>query len=677
MEVVVIHLESWGRGGEPAALARERLAAAPSAVVMAVGAGPLPRDLPPGHAERRIVHVDAPLYTLAGRRFPDVRRSGDSPQLAWSLAVMQALSGLHADHALQRVELPTLGALAYASLQERATTAEFPDTRWVLRFDGLSAIEAARRGHNVEMRDLMVMDMERMCLEQCDQVIVDSPAVADALQAFLADPLNAPPLQAASVLPLEPLSGAAPDARAIACVASEAPALRQCLRAMAGYLQTLSAGPPDVCVVCAPGLLDEVLDVVPPSLRKHFVPAGAGVLSGPPMRIVMPDRWSAGAAFARELLAEGHVLIVESANVAFDTGRGWHQGRTLLRFDGGAAGLAEVLRASEAWRPECRIKVAASPEPAPHAAGRPRVAMVTIVVPCYNMGRWLPHTLRSIQRFTWPDMEVIVVDDGSSDPETQRLIEQLQSTPPAGLRVIRLAFNQGLSAARNVGVAAARGEFTLCLDADDLVSPEFVNLAARALQRFPKHDFVVPRCAYFVNDNGATDVAGLKLGQPLPLVGSAFDSGVFGNRFSTATCLARTSVLRALRYDEHLRSYEDWQLYRRALQQGSRFLITNDIHFFYRQRADSMIHDPAMRARHSRLYAEMATGPALAGRPLTASTTVLGTLAAPPRSDGSSSGLLLSGVAEALDEMHALRRSRIVGLAYRLSAMLRRLRRRI
>lgn len=109
-----------------------------------------------------------------------------------------------------------------------------------------------------------------------------------------------------------------------------------------------------------------------------------------------------------------------------------------------------------------------------------------------------------------------------------QLIEKLETSPVVGLRVVRLQFNQGLSAARNAGIAVAQGEFTLCLDADDLVSPEFVSIAVGALQRQLGHDFVVPRCAYFFDDEAAADVNELRLGQSLPMVGAAFDSGALG-----------------------------------------------------------------------------------------------------------------------------------------------------
>ncbi|MEG9858523.1 MULTISPECIES: glycosyltransferase family 2 protein [Stenotrophomonas maltophilia group] len=674
MHVIVIQLACWRVGGERAALARARLRAMPAASVLIVGEGAPPADLLEECAERRTLCVNSPLHAMQGRRLPDVRRSGDAEQLGWSLAVMAALRALQQDVHLDCVEIPSCGALAYALLQERALSEVFDTTRVMLRFDGIQAIEVLRQGRNVEMAALMLMDMERMCLEQCDQVLVDSQAIAESLQRFLPGSQRPLHLQATLLETAGLVSEQHAVGSALACVATEAPALRQCLRAISGYLQQSNDGLLQVSVVCQPALLSEVLHVVPAALRHRFQEAPADCLRASPMRVVMPDRWSAGSALARELLAHGHSLIVDVANPALAAAQGWEQGRTHLGYTD-ARGLFEALRASQQWVPTRHLRMGPSPPLPKLDVGTPGPAKVSVVVPCYNMGRWLPQTLCNIQQFSWSDLEVIVVDDGSTDPGTVQLIEELEASPTAGLRVVRLEFNQGLSAARNAGVAAAQGEFTLCLDADDLVSPEFVSIAVRALQRHPAHDFVVPRCAYFFGDESALDVNELRLGQGLPMVGAAFDSGALGNRFSTATSLARTSVLRALGYDESLRSYEDWQLYRRALQQGSRFVVTNDVHFFYRQRPDSMIHDPAMRARHSLLYAEMVGGATLIGQGPVVSPNLLGALAAPPRIDGSSSGLLLGGVVEALDEMQALRRSRIVGLGYRLSALLRWLRR--
>ena len=92
--------------------------------------------------------------------------------------------------------------------------------------------------------------------------------------------------------------------------------------------------------------------------------------------------------------------------------------------------------------------------------------LVSILIPCYNAGRWLAATLESALAQTWPHIEVIVVDDGSSDdsPTVARAFEG------RGVRLI-LQPNAGASAARNRALRESRGEFLQFLDADDLLSP--------------------------------------------------------------------------------------------------------------------------------------------------------------------------------------------------------------
>lgn len=674
MQVIVILLDSWHRSAESAALALLHLSWSPQARVLLVGQEDVPADLAAACGGRTVERVTAPLHAMPGRRLPDTRTSGDSPQLGWSLAVMERLLGLHAQQRLCWVELPSLGGLAYALLQERDLRDAFDDARLLLRFDGLTAIHAMRSGQGVSPLDLLTMDMERACLEHCDGVSIDSAAMAVAVAGSLSS--GGPPLRWQVARPVSPqaLPAAVALPQGLVCVATETGPLRQALRAICGYLAAVPDAPPTVAMVCEQAVLQEVLGVVPEALRERFVTRGHCVLQGPPTRVILADCWSAGAAQARELLARGHALLTNAANPAYDPAQGWEHGQTLLRYDG-AAQLCAMLQTSAGWRPGHRLDVLPGTEAPARAVGDTGPATVSVIVPCFNMGRWLPQTLASIRRFSWPWLDVIVVDDGSTDAHTRHVLAQLESEAASTLRVVRLPFNQGLSAARNAGLAVAQGEFTLSLDADDLVSPEFVHLAVQALQRCPGYDFVVPRAVYFADQDTEAALEELPLQQSIAFVGSAFESGVLANRFSTATCLARTSVLRALGYDENLRSYEDWQLYRRALQQGSRFLVSNDIHFYYRQRPDSMIHDPAMRARHSRLYAEMMSMPALQGQPLAVPANLLSVIVAPASADGSPGGILLSGVIEMLEEQAHLRRSRFWRLAYRLWTLLRKFRR--
>ncbi len=105
-------------------------------------------------------------------------------------------------------------------------------------------------------------------------------------------------------------------------------------------------------------------------------------------------------------------------------------------------------------------------------------AVVSIIIPCYNAERWLAETLESALAQTWPDKEIIVINDGSTDGS----LAVAQQFATRGVRVIDQP-NRGASAARNHGLRVARGEFMQFLDADDLLAPDKIALQMRALEQ--------------------------------------------------------------------------------------------------------------------------------------------------------------------------------------------------
>lgn len=106
--------------------------------------------------------------------------------------------------------------------------------------------------------------------------------------------------------------------------------------------------------------------------------------------------------------------------------------------------------------------------------------LISVVIPAYNAQHSLRETLDSVFAQTWPELDVIVVDDGSTD-HTAAVLASFGNR----VRVIRQA-NGGLASARRAGVAAARGEFIALMDADDLCRPERLAVQARVLQRWPE-----------------------------------------------------------------------------------------------------------------------------------------------------------------------------------------------
>jgi len=102
-------------------------------------------------------------------------------------------------------------------------------------------------------------------------------------------------------------------------------------------------------------------------------------------------------------------------------------------------------------------------------------ALVSIVIPCYNAEAWIAQAIESSLAQTWPQKEVIVVNDGSRDGS----VAVARTFEGAGVRVIDQP-NRGASAARNAGLDAARGEFLQYLDADDLLAPDKIERQMRA-----------------------------------------------------------------------------------------------------------------------------------------------------------------------------------------------------
>ena len=105
---------------------------------------------------------------------------------------------------------------------------------------------------------------------------------------------------------------------------------------------------------------------------------------------------------------------------------------------------------------------------------------VSVLIPCYNAEKYLGETLESVFSQTWPNLEVIVVDDGSTDKSG----DVLRSFKRANLIAIRQS-NRGQTAALNVCVGLATGDFVQYLDADDLISLEKISIQIDRLLEAP------------------------------------------------------------------------------------------------------------------------------------------------------------------------------------------------
>ena len=106
----------------------------------------------------------------------------------------------------------------------------------------------------------------------------------------------------------------------------------------------------------------------------------------------------------------------------------------------------------------------------------------SVVIPLYNKAKEIVHTLEGVASQRYAPMEVIVVDDGSTDGGAE-LVEQMKAQLPT-LQLIRQA-NGGVSVARNCGIAHARGNYIALLDADDVWKPEYLERVTGLIERYP------------------------------------------------------------------------------------------------------------------------------------------------------------------------------------------------
>ncbi len=112
--------------------------------------------------------------------------------------------------------------------------------------------------------------------------------------------------------------------------------------------------------------------------------------------------------------------------------------------------------------------------------------LVSVVIPCYRQARFLGEAIDSVLAQTFPDYEIVVVDDGNKPAEAQRIAKLVGRYAPTDVRLVRLETNQGLAMARNVGIQEARGTWLVPLDADDRLEPTFLEATLAAVGLDPK-----------------------------------------------------------------------------------------------------------------------------------------------------------------------------------------------
>lgn len=196
---------------------------------------------------------------------------------------------------------------------------------------------------------------------------------------------------------------------------------------------------------------------------------------------------------------------------------------------------------------------------------------VSIVIPAYNYARFLPVAVESCLRQTYPNFEVVVIDDGSKD-NTREVMARYG--PP--VRYVHQE-NAGLSAARNTGIREAKFDFVAFLDADDLLLPDHLAVVMAEFARLPA-EYALVGCDYSIIDVDGQPLA-YAVHPPVPPGEVRLKDILMRTRFSPTGAVARKEVFALCGgFDTTLRSTEDRDMWiriaaRRRVWHAGRVLI--------------------------------------------------------------------------------------------------------
>ena len=206
---------------------------------------------------------------------------------------------------------------------------------------------------------------------------------------------------------------------------------------------------------------------------------------------------------------------------------------------------------------------------------------VSIVIPCYNYANWLPEAIESALNQTYKNIEVIVVNDGSTDNTNEvakrysvGLIEKI---------------NGGLGSARNTGIRIATGYYILPLDADDKINPSYIEKTIGV-------DDIVSTWLKEFGDSSE---------ELHPMDNPQINDFIETNRINYCSLYKKEIWEKIGGYDEcelMRNGFEDWDFWLRAAKAGYHITVVKEPLFFYRKHGNSLLNKAISKCEELKSY---------------------------------------------------------------------------
>jgi glycosyltransferase involved in cell wall biosynthesis len=205
---------------------------------------------------------------------------------------------------------------------------------------------------------------------------------------------------------------------------------------------------------------------------------------------------------------------------------------------------------------------------------------ISVIIPVYNADQTIIETIASVQKQTFTDFEMVVIDDGSLD----QTLEMLSCIEDHRLKIFSYS-NQGTAAARNRGISHATGDFIALLDADDLWTPDKLERQLEALQQNPQAGAAYSWTTYFVDQNIKRRFFPSK---PVYFQGNVYAQLLIRNFIAHGSNLLirRKAVESVGEFDSTCQHCEDWDFYLRLAARWP-FVLVPKHQVLYRQSLQS------------------------------------------------------------------------------------------
>ncbi|MEH6743615.1 glycosyltransferase family 2 protein [Hyphomonas sp.] len=226
----------------------------------------------------------------------------------------------------------------------------------------------------------------------------------------------------------------------------------------------------------------------------------------------------------------------------------------------------------------------------------PPKPVISVIMANYNCEAFLASAIQSVLTQTTPALELILVDDGSSDRSVE--IAQAIAEKDARLKVFSGTRYGGPAPVRNHALNQAKGDWIAIVDSDDLIRPDRLQRMLNAAEDTGA-DILIDNLAVFQSDGPAnifTMFEGDLRDRPARIMESEYIKANMlygrGSKLGYAKPLIRFSALEAhsLRYNETMRIGEDYDLIVRLLSTGARMMSIPDVMYFYRKHGNSISH---------------------------------------------------------------------------------------